>query len=156
MALFSPGWKCRVCGDPILSESDVVTFSRFVSNRLDPIHIFDDAILHVACFRQHPLAKTAQTRWDEYCQRTEPGNRKCDVCGKEIADPDEYVGFGHLVAAPGHPMHRFNYAKLHEACASNWSALHEAISGIEELKASADWSGDDLEPLLQALRRSIS
>ena len=152
MAIFVPGIRCSLCGRAIQSADDAVMFSPFVSNQADPLYVFNDAVVHVACFREHPLAEAARARYEEVRERTNPKNRLCFVCGEQITNPDDYLAFGHLVDDPKHPLHSLNYAQFHRSCLGSWSALSDTIRNLETLDHSGTWKGDALKRLIKELR----
>jgi hypothetical protein len=150
--MFVPGTRCPLCGQGIQSASDAVMFSPFVSNQADPLFVFNDATVLAGCFRKHPLGETAQARYEELRERTNPTNRSCFVCGSQITNPDDYLAFGHLVDDPKHPLHSFNYAQFHRSCLGHWSALADVLRYLEALDQSGTWKGDALKRLIKELR----
>src|SRR5262245_55742366 len=123
MAIFVPGMRCAISGRPIESAEAAVTFPPFVANEADPLHVFSDAVVHIDAFRGHPLAEKAQRRVQEAQRRTDPTNRRCQICGKPITDPEDYLGLGYLVDDPQHPLFAFNYAQFHRSCLAKWAKL---------------------------------
>jgi hypothetical protein len=66
MALLLRGLtECPLCGEVIQKEDDVVMFSPGVYDTADPLHIFNDASFHMACFDAHPLGEAAELRWGQ-------------------------------------------------------------------------------------------
>jgi hypothetical protein len=127
-------------------------FSPFVVNQADALYVFNDAAVHAACFNKHPLAAQARSRHEEF--RRQSQNRQCSVCAKQITNPDEWIGLGHLVDNPDHPLHRFNYAQFHRSCLGRWSVLPEVIRNLEALEQSGTWKGDVLKWLVKELRKA--
>ena len=154
MAIFVAGTRCPLCGQAIQSVVDAVMFPPFVSNQADPLFVFNDAAIHAACFRNHPLADVAQARYEELRDRTDPKNRPCFVCGAQITDPDDYLGLGHIVDDPKQQLHKFNYAQFHRSCVGGWSALADLLRDLEALDASGKWKGDALKRVIRELRRA--
>jgi hypothetical protein len=148
MAIFIPGMSCSISGEKIQSASDAVMFPAFVSNEADPVHVFSDAVIRADVFNAHPLATVAQARYEEFRRRTSPQARSCSICGQRITDPENYLALGYLVDAPGHCLHRHNYAHFHRTCLATWSGLSPLVHALEDLNRSGAWKGD-------ALRRSI-
>ena len=62
------------------------------------------------------------------------------------------LGFGYLVENPTHPLHQFNYAKLHISCLKNWRDSSKLILALEELGRSGGLKDSSLEWLLEQLR----
>ena len=156
MAIFVPGMRCSISGYAIKSPDDAVMFPAFVSNQADPLYIFSDAVIHVEAFRKHPLSAKAQTRYEEYRQRTSPKARLCFICGKQITDPEDYIGLGHLVDDVNHPLHRFNYAHFHRSCLVGWSELPNLIHNLRDLDQSGAWRGPALAWLIRELSKANS
>jgi hypothetical protein len=156
MAIFVPGMLCSISGRAIWSASDAVLFPPFVSNEADPLHIFSDAVVHVDAFRKHPLASQVKARCEELQRRTRSGARKCFICGQEIADPDEYLGLGYLVADESHPLHRFNYAQFHRSCFAQWPERPELIDKLRAFDESGTWRGNGLKWLIDELGKATA
>jgi hypothetical protein len=156
MAIFVPGMRCSISDQAIKSADDAVMFPAFVGNQDDPLHVFSDAVVHVEAFRKHPLATKAQARYEEFRQRTAPKARLCFICGKQITDPDDYLGLGYLVDDVNHPLNRFNYAHLHRSCLAEWSELPTLIHSLETFDQSGMWKGDGLKSLIKELRKANS
>ena len=152
MALFMPGMRCSISGRILQSADEVVAFPAFIPNEADPLHIFNDTVVHVDVFRAHPLAAKAQARYEETRQRTAPGNRLCLICGKRITEPDSYLGLGYLVDSATHPLCQFNYAHFHRACLAAWTKRPQLIIELDNLNRSGSWKGGSLERLLKQLR----
>jgi hypothetical protein len=109
-------------------------------------------VIHADVFRTHPLAREAQARLDEARRHTEPGNRRCLICGQLITDPENYLGLGYLVEDRTHPLHRFNYAHFHRSCLATWPERNDLIDALENFDRSGAWRGDGLKRLVNALR----
>jgi len=109
---------CRLCGQVISTGDDVATFAAFISNKLDPLLVFDDGAFHEACFSRHPLADEALGRFAEYAEQTK--QRKCAVCGAEFIDLHDFVQVGHLSDSPSDPLRAFNYLCFHRTHLPAW------------------------------------
>lgn len=156
MATFVPGMKCAISGRPITTLSEAVVFPAFVANEADPLFVFSDAVVHADVFSAHPLAPAAQARYEEARVRTAPDQRHCLVCGRIVADPNDYVGLGHLVGDRQHLLYRFNYAHFHRSCLIGWDPLEELIAELDRLNRSNRWKGEALKRLISALRSTAA
>ncbi len=148
--------ECPLCRKLIQRGQEVVTFSPFVSNELDPLWVFNDGAFHAGCFYEHPLAEEAQARYNEVRERHGPGNRFCVVCKREIRDPDDYFAVGHLVEDVFHPLYSYNYTQTHRSCLPKWAELPYVYELLEDLKQSGSWRGKSLDELLAELRGGSS
>src|SRR5688500_16931096 len=108
MALVAQNSTCAICQRPMDLNSHIVGFPAFVANPRDPVAFFSDGAFHEGCFRRHPLATEAQSRYREFRDRTPPRERSCSICGLGITNPDEYGGLGHVTADETSPAFRFN------------------------------------------------
>jgi hypothetical protein len=144
--------RCAISGRQIESADEAVAFPPFVANEADPLHVFSDSVVHAEVFRTHPLAMKAQARLEEARQRTAAGNRRCVVCGRLVTDPEDYLGFGHLVEDRSHPLHRFNFSHFHRSCLATWRALPGLIRDLEALEKSGAWKGDGLKRMISVLQ----
>src|ERR1051326_1599299 len=98
MATFIPGMACSISGKTITRIENAVVFPAFVANEADPIYVFSDAVIDADVFRKHPLAGEAQSRYKDFRRHNTPESRVCAVCDRQIVDPDDYIGLGHLVS----------------------------------------------------------
>jgi hypothetical protein len=142
----------------IEERQDIIAFSAFLGNELDPLWLFNDAAFHRECFNNHPLAKVAETRWQEIRERMGPGpgNRGCVVCKERVTDPDDYFAIGHLIADPSHPLYRFNYTLAHISHLKQWEDLPLLCELLTKLKESPGWRGKSLDYLLADLQKALS
>lgn len=144
MAVFVPGTRCPICGLQMTTDDEIVMFSPFVANRLDPVFTFSDAAFHATCFAQHPLSAQAMEWHEESKRSVQPGNRICAVCGEPILDPDDYFGTGLLTSDRANPLFEFNFVLLHRSHAGQWNRLGEFRRRVEEVQASDAWKGPKL------------
>jgi len=144
MALFVSGMPCCICGKPMRSANEILMFSPFIADRSDPLFVFSDAIVHTACFVQHPLSDQV-TKWhDETVRNQRATERTCAACGKPILNPDDYFGTGLLARDPANPLHEFNFVHLHRSHAEGWTRFAEFRRKMEEAFASGMWQGPRL------------
>lgn len=153
MALYVGSIKCAFCGLEITDQNEATHFPQFVWNQADPLFIFGDASVHDTCLINHPLASRVQQRLEEFRKRTSPENRLCSICGKQITDPDDYLGLGYLTENEAHPLYRFNYSHFHRSCIRNWEPATTLISGLELYDRSGAWKGGGLKWLIGELRK---
>ena len=145
MAHFVSGMRCSLCGEAMLDASQVMTFTPFVADRADPLFTFSDAVMHMACFRRHPLSALA-TRWhDEASLNRLPSARRCAACGEFIVDHDDYFCTGLLASSPSHPLYELNFVHLHRRHAETWQRFAEFKKKLEDAQASGTWKGPRLE-----------
>ncbi len=152
MAIFIPGSKCAITGRPIEMARDATMFPSFISNKNDPLYIFNDAIVCTVEFHKHPLSRKALARYNEYIEKNSPERRICYICNKPILFADEYLGLGHLTDESSNPLHQFNYAHFHRSCLIKWTGLPKLIHDIEIMDQSGEWGGDSLKFLLKDIR----
>jgi hypothetical protein len=144
MAIFIPGITCRLCETPMDQNDDIIMFSPFVSNKLDPLYFFSDGVFHRKCFEMHPLSEKAR----KYAKRAQdqglPKNRVCVVCGQTIMDPDDYFFTGYMTSDSANPAFYFNYLQFHARHFDQWDKASEFRRAMEELTHSAQWDGPKL------------
>ena len=148
--------KCTLCGKFLEEGQEVVAFSPFVGNELDPLWVFSDAGFHADCFHQHPLSGEAKARYENSLKRTGPHNRVCVVCKREIKDPDDYFTLGYLVSDRFHPLFPYNYTQAHCSCLPKWPECFHLYELIKDLAQSGDWRGNGLEQILTLLHRTVN
>ena len=144
--------KCPLCKKPIQEGQEIVAFSPFVSNELDPLWVFNDGAFHAECFYEHPLAEETLARYKEIREHHGPGNRFCVVCKREILDPDNYFAVGYLADDVFQPLYRYNYTQAHRSCLPRWAELPYFYELLEDLRQSGTWLGKSLNELLAELR----
>ena len=148
--------KCSICGKVLEEGQEIVMFSPFVSNEMDPLWMFSDAAFHASCFQEHPLAKDALKRSEELMKHTGPGNHTCVVCKEEIKDFDDYFALGHLLSDPAHPLYRYNYLRAHRSHLPQLPELSQLSKLVADLKDSGTWGGPALDRLLIVLNQAQS
>jgi hypothetical protein len=156
MAIIIYGMKCPLCDNSLEEGDEIVAFSPFVANELDPLFIFSDGAFHAKCFRLHPLSGRAQERYEESLTQLSPNNRYCVVCKREIKTPEDYFVIGKLVEDNSDPLHHFNYTQAHRSCLTKWAELPYVYELLEDLKQSGAWRGKYLDRLLIELRSALS
>jgi len=147
--------KCDFCRGVIEDGQDATSFGHFVSNESDPLAIFNDGAFHFECFRNHPLAETAQKRSEELLRRLAPANRVCVVCNKRITDPDNYFTVWHLTDDATAPLYGYNYTQAHTSCLPKWAELRQVYKLVNDLYLSGSWRGDALKAVLLELEEAI-
>lgn len=140
--------KCSLCQKTIEENDRIVSFSNFVSNELDPLWLFNDAGFHETCFHSHPLAKKAIARAEEIREVVEAKGHNCDLCHQQIADPDDYISFGHLTENESDSLYPFNYYQFHRNCLRDWDDLSFVYQQLKILSESGAWQGKTLEWLM--------
>lgn len=143
--------KCMLCGRLLQQGQDIVSFSPFVGNELDPLWRFSDAAFHEACLREDGVAEEAQKRYEELKNRTAPGNRTCVVCKREITEPDDYFSLGHLTDDPGHLLYHYNYVQAHRSHLPEWPELTRLLKLLETFKQGGMWRGAALDHVIREL-----
>lgn len=144
--------KCALCSQIIRKDEEIIGFSYFIQNEADPLSLFNDGVFHALCFRQHPLASSAEARFVEHNERVSPQNRRCFICDRPIDNPDDYLATGHLSENTTDAIYRFNYAQFHRTCLSTWSELDHLCGQIKYLQLSGKWKGPALYRLLDELK----
>ena len=152
MPLFFPGKsKCKICEKPIEGNDRHYGFSPFVSNDLDPLVVFNDALVHHECGNNNPLVQKAQERYK--FMRNIPNN--CCITGEPIPSPDDLVVLGFLTEDSNHTLFPYNCAKYHIKNFKTWEKNKWLIEQLEEYDASGLWGGDVLKRLIKQLNKII-
>jgi hypothetical protein len=146
--------ECVLCHKPISDAADVVIFPPFVANEADPLYLFNDAAAHESCFATHPLRHHALGRMREAEGENAPEKRNCIICGMPITDPDEFFTVGHLTDNKAQPVHRWNYAKMHKSCLSQWKGLEEVLQYLEAFRLSGQCCGHGVDYLIKILQKA--
>src|SRR5581483_10543679 len=147
--------RCAICGEVIKSSDEFTAFPPAFPNQADPLHIFHDAAVHDRCLDTHPFREAAVRRIDERRVNSGSGKRICRICGKEVQDPNDYVGLGHLTDDPGSPLKDYNYAHFHRSHFGKWSRGPYVLSLLAAMAETGGWTGDALPALIDDLRSII-
>ena len=120
MAVFLSGHsRCALCHEVLEEGQEISAFSAIVPNRLDPLHLFNDAAFHKNCFKNHPMMSRIK-RID--CRlRANFRNRACEVCNLSIDCPNDYFATGYLAEAGD--LTPFNLLQFHVWCLRQWKGL---------------------------------
>jgi hypothetical protein len=155
VAIFVEGMKCAVCNKPVFADNTFIMFSNIIPNKLDPLWIFNDAIVHSECFTKHKLYQSMQERIEEHDRMNTVKNRVCNICNNVITDPDNYISIGHLTEDKTHPLYKFNYSRYHVTCLKEWANIEYFRNSLIELQNSGQWSGESLSLIIQKINRCI-
>jgi len=152
MPLFIPGkTKCKTCEKPIEHDDRHYGFSPFVSNNLDPLFIFNDAMVHEECGNNSPLVQKALERY----RFVRSFSNNCCITGEPIPMPDDLIVLGFLTEDSSHPLFPYNCAKYHIKNFKTWGKNKWLIEQLEEYDASGLWGGDVLKRLIHDLKNII-
>lgn len=129
---------CCICRVAVGDDQDLVGFSSFVENQLDPMRVFSDAVAHRACFDGHPLASAALARASEAGKMRGGAGRACSCCGESTAGHESFF-LPFLSADPAEPAYEFNYAGVHQACFANREFARRFRAAVEGFMSSGRW-----------------
>lgn len=151
--LFYNKTQCVICHQIIEEHQRIITFPPFVANKLDPLIIFNDGVVHFDCFNKHPLHKDAKLRL-ALIENAKKGGRICDCCHEKIAKPDDYFTVGFLTGKNDSPLAKYNFLQLHKSCINNFKEIQQLTDLLLELDNSGMWGGDTLKRLLKDIENS--
>ena len=158
MPLFFPGkTRCKICGQVIQINDEHVSFPPFVSNKLDPLSFFNDAIFHKHCFLEHPLSDKVMERLEFRNGYMKNKNyHVCRVCNKRIMHPDDYFTLIDFTENPDDPLYKYNFYEFHRAHLHQWPEINLLISLIKDLKNKETWDDYTLNWLLKEIEKILS
>ena len=105
----------------------------FAWNQSDPLWLFNDAAVHVACLAMDPRRAHVERVIAEVEAKTGPGNRVCAVCGDEVTDPEDYILIPRLTHIETDPLFRFRYTHLHKSHVPQWREYAEFMGHVPRL-----------------------
>lgn len=152
MSIFIPGMTCKLCGEAMVSQDDVVALAHFVERRSDPLWLFTDGIFHKKCFHNHPLAEKAMNRYHECANHAKPSNRLCHLCGKLIDNPDDYLNMGRLTENRADSLYEYNDSHFHRSCLSSWAQLSLFVGDLERLCGTKSQKDEYIDSLLKIVK----
>jgi hypothetical protein len=147
---------CAICNQIIEEGEAIIAFPPLFPNKRDPLYIFHDSASHLNCLQNHQFGANAIARFEQYRAHTGPGHRQCRICGKEITDPDDYFGFGHLTDDDTRPVFAYNFACFHKSCLKDSSTALYLMYELEKLQGSGEWEGPSLPWLIAELNACAS
>ena len=142
---------CAVCGKVIKDGEEALLFPHIISNESDPLWRFSDSSCHVGCAKQSPEIRRLMAITEEHFRRTGPGNRKCQVCGEEILDPEDCLMFGYLGDPSVDALARFNFIHVHKSHVASWEPATEFVEMAQAVIDDGRWAG----PYLGLLKRNV-
>jgi hypothetical protein len=143
MAIFLPGMKCPLCGQPINRGDEYLMFGPFVANENDPLWLFSDGAFHAACVRKHPLGTNVVAFHEESLRRT--ADRRCSISGALITDHNRYLGMGGLTSDSNDPLYRFNFAQFDCAALVDWPERKAFAALLTDALTSGRMKGKGVE-----------
>lgn len=146
---------CKVCGQLIRGGDEVVLFPHIIANEAHPLHRLSDASCHLDCAKKSEDATKLVTLVEEHYSRTGPGQRKCQVCGEEILDPDDCLALGYLGDSALDPIGRFNFTHLHKSHVADWKPAAEFLALAQAAIDEGRWKGPTLATLIRDIRANL-
>jgi endogenous inhibitor of DNA gyrase (YacG/DUF329 family) len=142
---------CNLCGDKIENEDEAIAFPPFCQNENDICFQFSDGAFHSRCLDANPNGKIAISRASYWYQNVGPGKRKCDVCGAEVTDPNDYIFIPYMSDINGDPLMDFNCIHLHKSHIAQWDRKETFIELAFSAIKSGFWKGSDLDFLIKEI-----
>lgn len=149
MAVFIPGMKCPLCGQPINRGDEYIMFGPFVANENDPLWLFSDGVFHAACVHRHPLGTKAVALHEEFVRRGV--DRRCSISGALVTDPNRYLGLGVLTSEVNDPLYRFNFARFDRVALADWPERKTIAAMLGDALASGRMKGKGIEWLYRQI-----
>ncbi len=135
----------------IEGQDRAVAFYPFVANDHDPLAGFNDVVMHEACFAAHPLNHEATFQFAEVQRRNKPNARVCEVCGRVIDNPDEFLTIGLITSNRTDPLYPYNCVHFHRRCASEWRGRTEFAETLRAARGEGRCGGLAIEAILEVM-----
>lgn len=152
MAIFITGMTCKLCGQPMKSDDDIISFPPFVSNSKDVLYLFNDGSFHKVCFESHPLSNKAIERLKLHFENNSASRRICRITNEHIDDPDDFFSLGYLTSDDESELAKWNYAHFKKSAIKNWDKLDIIIDLLEHHQARSEWEHSDLQWIIDELK----
>lgn len=122
---------CPVCGEILDENKAFGLFAPMTNNIKDPLFIFSDAGVHVACIDQSGWREKLDTLMEMY--------RKS--CEQTIgaAKPEDLLLLGVLTSDTEEPLFKFNYLVLNLKEVNNWKDYEEFIFLLQQFVAAGKY-----------------
>ena len=122
---------CPICGLVIDDEQDAYGFPAFGENPQDLLYRFSDGAFHETCLLGDVDGRKAVEVIRDRASKIGPGKRKCQVCGEEIMDPDDYAMIDYICAPEVHSIASFHYTHLHRSHSVSWNRKEQFLKQLE-------------------------
>ena len=144
--------KCRLCEEVLHDNDEIVAFSAFMVNELDPIHGFSDSAVHKQCFEEDPRRDRVSQCWADWLESVSPGNRICSICTERVTVEPDHLYVSRFTLNGEEPGASYESRHYHINCLKEWDDIGLFLHAIQEYACSSQWKGDYLVRLLQHLR----
>ena len=139
---------CRLCGRVLRQGEEVTSFPAFAVSIADPHFDFPDDAFPTDCLTKANGGLGVVQRVEDWFANVGPGKRRCQVCGKEVTNPDDYILIDYLTNRESGPLSKYNYTHLHGSCVAQWQRLPEFTSLVRQAIAEAHWNSAYLSKLV--------
>lgn len=151
MAVFIAGvTTCPLCGLTVQRNQDAVNFPPLFLNQHHDVFEVTDSVVHRSCLAERPYARLALDKLASYDERR-TRLKLCKICGRVIADPDDYFGTGPLSDDPREDIARLDWFEAHIGCLRTWKGRPQLLQELLLAASSADWEGGVLQGLASRL-----
>lgn len=131
--------KCVLCGQTLNSVDEITAAPPLTSNTKDPLFVFSDAGMHIACLDGHPLKDSLFYQIEQLDNVTGATKPRCIVDGNLITHPRDMLALGMLTSDPNEPLAAFNFIILNTNNKYKWDKREEFISLAEEFIRNGKW-----------------
>ncbi|UPK69138.1 hypothetical protein [Chitinophaga filiformis] len=131
--------KCVLCGQKLNCVDEITAAPPLTSNTKDPLFVFSDAGMHVACLDGHPLKDSLFYQIEQLDNVTGGAKARCIVDGNLITHPGDMLALGMLTSDLNEPLAAFNFIILNRNNRYRWNRREEFISLAEEFILNAKW-----------------
>ena len=141
MALFIIGIECALCGQQVIDRNDGFAFPAFIMNQADPLYVFNDAVVHKACFCKHPMYSKTVELLAELNTKITPQKRICGICQEKITNPDDYISFACMSSDRLNPLSLYNFKQYHNSCFVDSKDSQQIKRLISQQEEDKRWIG---------------
>lgn len=139
--IFEQQSECPLCHHILDEKKAYMLVPPLTGNVLDPLFIFSDAGVHIACVDSNELKEKLMYHINRY-DSTLPGpGVTCAIDGKEITDPREVLGLGLLTSDESDALYQFNYLTLNLKNLRSWNKLNAFLDAAATFTAAGKWEG---------------
>jgi len=142
---------CGLCAKVISAGDDCIGFPPIILDENSSLFQFNDGVYHASCIENDREGKVALGLLHEWSLKTGPGNRRCEVCGNQVTDHNDYLGIELLTVDDKDPLSRFNWCHLHQSCLSKWNEREALLTLISDPERQSNWGGQYLAQLAKDL-----
>jgi hypothetical protein len=147
--------KCPLCGEVLDDNLEFTLFPPFTSNTKEPLFLFSDNGVHIACLDKHPLKEKALFNRVKYHKNLPSVNSKCIIDGCSIENPSDVLAIGLLTSLETEALYKFNFITINKRNLMRWQERNEFVELVLKFMYDGKWNSLTSFNYLEYLIREV-